>query len=189
MDYQSRFNAIRGDMADEASLIEWQADADFMRWLHEGPLVIDRHTIKRVGPKQATVTEPDGTVFEGIIFGPTCKDTLEDMLAHHRKGKPKEFRVLSDREMIEALTKRVEALENARAPQASALPEGVADLIDWTAPPKDRQEALLAKLREVNGLIGLAEDRGGRAPAELYGKRDRIESGIRYNRATSTETL
>lgn len=68
-------------------------------------------------------------------------------------------------------------------------PEELADLIDWQAPPRERQEALLVKLREVNGLIGLAEDRGGRAEPHLYKRRDKIESGIRYNRATSAETI
>lgn len=111
MDYQARFNAMRGDMADEASMLEWQADAEFQKWLRNGPITIDRHTVKRTGPKRCTVIEPDGTVFENIIFGPTCRDTLEDMLAHHRKGKPKEVRAPTDRELIEALTRRVEALE------------------------------------------------------------------------------
>lgn len=68
-------------------------------------------------------------------------------------------------------------------------PAELADLIDWTAHPKERQDALLAKLNEVNGLIGLAEDRGGRAEPELYRRRDRIDSGIRYNRPTLTETI
>lgn len=68
-------------------------------------------------------------------------------------------------------------------------PAELSDLIDWTAPPKERQEALLVKLREVAGLIGLAEDRGGRATPELYKKRDRLESGIHFNRPTLTETI
>lgn len=68
-------------------------------------------------------------------------------------------------------------------------PHEVVDLINWKSPPKERQDALLGLLREVNGLIGLAEDRGGRAAPELYTRRDRIESGIRYNRATSVEEL
>lgn len=72
---------------------------------------------------------------------------------------------------------------------AQIPPDDVADLINWQAPPKERQEALLVKLREVIGLIGLAEDRGTRADPALYKKRDRIESGIRFNRASSAEAI
>jgi hypothetical protein len=72
---------------------------------------------------------------------------------------------------------------------AQIPPDDVADLINWQAPPKERQEALLVKLREVIGLIGLAEDRGARADPALYKKRDRIESGIRFNRASSAEAI
>lgn len=75
-----------------------------------------------------------------------------------------------------------------QSPDIDPPPE-TSDLIDWTSPPRDRQDALLAKLREVNGLIGLAEDRGGRAAPELYRKRDRIESGLNFNRPTLTETI
>lgn len=115
MDYQSRYNAIRGDMANEESLLKWQEDEEFQVWLRTGPLTIDRHTITRTGHRQATVIEPDGTVFKDILFGPTCPDTLEAMLAWHRKGKPRETpRPPTDRELIDSLTKRVEALE-ARA--------------------------------------------------------------------------
>jgi len=74
-------------------------------------------------------------------------------------------------------------------PVAANPPAEAVDLIDWSAAPKDRQEALLVKLREINGLIGLAEDRGGRAEASLYRRRDAIDSGIRYNRATLAETI
>jgi hypothetical protein len=188
MDYQSRFNAIRGDMADEASLLAWQADKDFQEWLRNGPIVIDRHTVTRTGHKRCTVIEPDGTVFTDILFGPTVADDLAAMLAHHRKGKPREERRVTDRERIEILERRVDALE-ALLSNSITFPEDVADLIDWQAPPKERQEALLVKLREVQGLIGLAEDRGGRAEPSLYTRRDRIESGIRYNRASSAEAI
>jgi hypothetical protein len=92
---------------------------------------------------------------------------------------------------------RIAELEAALAAAAAPKPEPMTanppaealDVIDWTAPPKERQEALLVKLREVIGLIGLAEDRGGRADPSLYRKRDVIESGIRYNRATLAETI
>lgn len=189
MDYQSRYNAIKGDMADEASLLKWQGDEAFNEWLRNGPIVIDQHTIKRTGCKRCTVIEPDGTVFEDIVFGPNCFDTLEDMLAWHRKGKPSpKIYFFSDRDRIEILERRVDALE-ALLSNSIAFPEDVADLIDWQAPPKERQEALLVKLREVQGLIGLAEDRGGRAEPSLYKRRDRIESGIRYNRASSAEAI
>jgi hypothetical protein len=92
---------------------------------------------------------------------------------------------------------RIAELEAALAAAAAPKPEPMmanppaeaSDVIDWTAPPKDRQEALLVKMREVIGLIGLAEDRGGRADPALYRKRDALESGIRYNRATLAETI
>jgi hypothetical protein len=92
--------------------------------------------------------------------------------------------------LAEALRKLSEAnakLEEKRA--YTGPPPECADEIDWSAPPKERQEALLAKLRPILGEIGLAEDRGGRAAPALYRKRDVLESGIRYNRAVLAETI
>lgn len=100
----------------------------------------------------------------------TVADPAQAALIEHLRGE------------LEAAREKVKAAE-------SAPPAELADLIDWAAPPKERQEALLVKLREVAGLIGLAEDRGGRAPAELYARRDRLESGIHFNRPTLTETI
>lgn len=154
MDYQSRFNAIRGDMADEASMLEWQADEDFQKWLHNGPLVIDRHTVKRTGPRRATVTEPDGTVFENIIFGPTCPDNLEAMLAWHRKGKPKDVLQITDREMILALTKRVEALEAARSKPADMFDAAdLADLIREDEPHAEAQRRWRLQYTQLNNRL------------------------------------
>lgn len=68
-------------------------------------------------------------------------------------------------------------------------PAELSDLISYYDTPAEANDKLIALLREVNGLIGLAEDRGGRAEAELYRKRDRIESGIRWNRGRLAGTL
>ena len=69
------------------------------------------------------------------------------------------------------------------------IPHDLTDLIDPVDTPVQSNEKLLARLREVLGLIGLAEDAGGRAAPELYRKRDRLESGIRFNRGRMAETL
>jgi hypothetical protein len=200
MDYQSRYNAIRGDMADEASMLAWQADEGFQEWLRNGPLVIDRHTVTRTGHKRCTVIEPDGTVFTNILFGPTVADNLAAMLAHHRKGKPKpETPQLTDRERIEMLEKRVKRLEDLirEAPEPVEIPEflqdnppaELADLFDPADTAPQSNEKLLVRLREVLGLIGLAEDAGGRAAPELYRRKDRLESGIRWNRGRLAEVI
>ncbi len=70
-----------------------------------------------------------------------------------------------------------------------AIPADLADLIEPADTVAQSDEKLLARLREVLGLIGLAEDAGGRAAPELYRKRDRLESGIRFNRGRLAETL
>jgi hypothetical protein len=68
-------------------------------------------------------------------------------------------------------------------------PAELSDLISYYDTPAEANDRLIAMLREVNGLIGLAEDRGGRAEADLYRKRDRIESGIRWNRGRLSGTI
>jgi hypothetical protein len=109
---------------------------------------------------------------------------------------------LIDREAIEAELKA--QLAEARPPEpleADDLPipeflktpEGpppdLADLIEYADTPAETNEKLLVRLREVLGLIGLAEDAGGRAAPELYRKKDRLESGIRWNRGRLAGTI
>jgi hypothetical protein len=69
------------------------------------------------------------------------------------------------------------------------VPSELSDIIDYADTPVESNEKLLVRLREVLGLIGLAEDAGGRAAAELYRKKDRLESGIRWNRGRLAGTL
>ena len=70
-----------------------------------------------------------------------------------------------------------------------AVPHDLADLIEYADTPVETNEKLLVRLREVLGLIGLAEDAGGRAAPDLYRRKDRLESGIRWNRGRLAETI
>lgn len=84
----------------------------------------------------------------------------------------------------------LEAALAAKAEQApNPVPPELADLIETIDTPAETSEKLLVRLREVMGLIGMAEDRGGRASPDLYRKRDRLESGIRWNRGRMAEVL
>jgi hypothetical protein len=69
------------------------------------------------------------------------------------------------------------------------VPSELSDLIEYADTPAETNEKLLVRLREVLGLIGLAEDAGGRAAPELYRRKDRLESGIRWNRGRMAETI
>lgn len=121
---------------------------------------------------------PDVWLWDAINYRLVIKDSAGSVIAE------------TDYDAIIASLKSQLAEAQAKPePMTANPPADVLDVIDWTAPPKERQEALLVKLREVIGLIGLAEDRGGRADPSLYRKRDAIESGIRYNRATLAETI
>jgi hypothetical protein len=77
--------------------------------------------------------------------------------------------------------------EFLKAPEAP--PADIADLFEYADTPAETNEKLLVRLREVLGLIGLAEDAGGRAAPELYRRKDRLESGIRWNRGRSAEVI
>jgi hypothetical protein len=68
-------------------------------------------------------------------------------------------------------------------------PAELADLFEVADTPAESNEKLLVRLREVLGLIGLAEDAGGRAAPELYRRKDRLESGIRWNRGRGAEVI
>ena len=81
------------------------------------------------------------------------------------------------------------ALAEAKATQEVSVPSDLSDLIETADTPYQTNEKLLARLREVLGLIGLAEDAGGRAAPELYKRRDRLESGIRWNRGRLAEQI
>jgi hypothetical protein len=69
------------------------------------------------------------------------------------------------------------------------IPAELADLFDPADTAPESNEKLLVRLREVLGLIGLAEDNGGRAAPELYRRKDRLESGIRWNRGRLAEVI
>ena len=81
----------------------------------------------------------------------------------------------------------VEMPDFLKAPEAP--PAELADLFDPADTVPESNEKLLVRLREVLGLIGLAEDAGGRAAPELYRRKDRLESGIRWNRGRSAEVI
>lgn len=118
---------------------------------------------------------------DGEVIRETVTETVERVVY---QDNPEQARKIAE---LEAMLAAASAPKPE--PVAANPPAEVSDLIDWSASPKDRQEALLVKLREINGLIGLAEDRGGRAEPSLYKRRDVIDSGIRYNRATLAETI
>jgi hypothetical protein len=84
-------------------------------------------------------------------------------------------------QLAEALAKAPEPVEIPEFLQDNP-PAELADLFDPADTAPESNEKLLVRLREVLGLIGLAEDAGGRAAPELYRRKDRLESGIRGNR-------
>jgi hypothetical protein len=97
-------------------------------------LQFEGHTIEQYemdGVEAIRVIEPDGTVFDNMVFGPTAGQTLAEKLAHHRKGKPKETPQLTDRERIEMLEKRVKRLEDLM----NAPPEKI-DIPAFLKPPE-----------------------------------------------------
>ena len=97
---------------------------------------------------------------------------------------------------LEARVTKLEALFKA-PPEPVEIPEflqdtppaELADLFDPADTAPQSNEKLLVRLREVLGLIGLAEDAGGRAAPELYRRKDRLESGIRWNRGRLAEVI
>ncbi len=70
-------------------------------------------------------------------------------------------------QLAEALAKAPEPVEIPEFLQDNP-PAELADLFDPADTAPESNEKLLLRLREVLGLIGLAEDAGGRAAPELY---------------------
>ena len=140
------------------------------------------------------VMMPDG-VNADEWFASLVPDELPVFTA--RVGKTEKRLRVRMREVEERLT-RLEALMLA-APEKIEIPEflkgdepipaELADLFDPADTAPQSNEKLLVRLREVLGLIGLAEDAGGRAAPELYRRKDRLESGIRWNRGRSAEAI
>jgi len=91
-------------------------------------------------------------------------------------------------QLAEALAKAPEPVEIPEFLQDNP-PAELADLFDPADTAPESNEKLLLRLREVLGLIGLAEDAGGRAAPELYRRKDRLESGIRWNRGRLAEVI
>jgi hypothetical protein len=128
-----------------------------------------------------------------------------DLLREHREdvGETAPIPPVTDYDAIIADLKAQLAAKPAFEPHAEPEPMNVpeflkapempppelADLIEYADTPAETNEKLLVRLREVLGLIGLAEDAGGRAAPELYRRKDRLESGIRYNRGRMAETI
>lgn len=188
------------------------ATATFRQGSRPGPVFLDPEL--RTPARNPFLTKSDGIIHVYLNAGETYEVTIETprgrrwQFTHVAKAPGKtsvrevEVRVEVEKQVpveverivtvqdprqaaeIERLQAEIEALKSRTAP----VPEELGDLIDWSAPPRARQEALLAKWREINGLIQLSEDRGTRASADLYHKRDRIESGMTFNRPTLAET-
>jgi hypothetical protein len=130
-----------------------------------------REDIGEIPPQPLTVPlapVAPATDYEAIIAG------LKAQLAQARAPEPLEADDLPIPEFL-------------KAPEAP--PPDLADLIEYADTPAETNEKLLVRLREVMGLIGLAEDDGRRASAELYRRKDRLESGIRWNRGRMAETI
>ena len=131
-------------------------------------------------PQQAVeMTVPPQPLTAPLAAKPTPPQTDYDAIIAGLKAQ-----------LAEALAKAPEPVE---IPEFIKLPDEIpselADLIEFADTPAQSNEKLLARLREVLGLIGLAEDAGGRAAPELYRRRDRLESGIRFNRGRMAESL
>ena len=88
MDYAEKYTAIKELSVDQETLLQWKQDVDFVNWLiqQDGPVSIDGYTIERTNIRSATIIEPDGTVWENIVFSNDTPDTLEGMLNWHRFG-------------------------------------------------------------------------------------------------------
>lgn len=159
------------------------------------PVRLAEHALAWLGKGKGIVREEPPTVSGKTQHGaapvvpslpesPSEPEVIERVVHQDKPETLAKLAALADE--LAATKARLDA--RIASPEAP-IPDSLKDLIDWTAPPKERQEALLAKWREINGLIKLAEDRGGRATPEQYHKRDRIESGIHFNRPTSAETI
>jgi hypothetical protein len=101
----------------------------------EEPLTVNGYTIERVNCRKARITEPCGMVWDGIVFGQSCGDTLEEMLAWHcRGGRAVDEPVISDRERIAALVQRIEALEALLGAGAPQVTEPVTESVEEPVP-------------------------------------------------------
>jgi hypothetical protein len=98
------------------------------------------------------------------------------------EADPRDAEIQALKAELERAKAHIETVENTP-------PADLADLIEVADTPIETNDKLLARLREVLGLIGLAEDAGGRAAPELYRRRDRLESGVRWNRGRMAEQL
>ncbi len=152
--------------------------------------------IEQVGPYwQIRVGSRAGARENGVSLA-------RDLLKEHQEdvaAVPPEPLITPQADELAKLRARIAELEAEKLKPADdiavpeflkePIPHELTDLIDPVDTPVQSNEKLLARLREVLGLIGLAEDAGGRAAPELYRKRDRLESGIRFNRGRMAETL
>ena len=173
-------------------------------------LTFQGHTIQRYtieGENRVRIIEPDGTVFDNMVFGPACPDTLEAMLAWHRKGKPKDTYQPTDRELIAALTRRVEILEKwmaeGRDVQIPAFlkeapPHEIADTLEEyglkSADSYERvNETLVQALAKAKGSAELARGYGGafdgKSVVEWERKAQSINESIRWNSGRKVETI
>lgn len=148
---------------------------------------------------------------EGIAeCGRARKEHFDNLKRREPRPRPRAEKIYVDRieyrdrivekrvevpvENTEKLTNLERALREAQAkvnaqPKSVAVPEHLRDVIDWTAPPKARQEKLIALWNEVNGPIMLAEDRGQRVSSDQYRRRDRIQQSMEINAPTLVEQI
>jgi hypothetical protein len=177
--------------------VEFRGRHAVLYWMRRGP----------GGEEELRLTEPDGTLIADDLMPVPDDLDPEDWFNSLRpelmpvwiaeNGVTEKRMIVRMREVEERLT-RLEALMLA-APEKIEIPEflkgdepipaELADLFDPADTAPQSNEKLLVRLREVLGLIGLAEDAGGRAAPELYRRKDRLESGIRWNRGRSAEAI
>jgi len=142
-----------------------------------------RKDVGEAAPVQA-VTDYD-TISESLKTLAATETVIERIVAD-----PEQTARIADLEA--RLAEAEAALKEVHAPQVvpdAPIPDELADLISYSDTPVQSNEKLLVRLREVMGLIGLAEDDGHRAAPELYRRKDRLESGIRWNRGRSAEVI
>ena len=143
---------------------------------------------------EVTVESPNGDRYQFVHVaradGETVTETVEVVREVPVETIVERVVEVADPEQAARIAELEARLAKHEAVKPDApIPDELADLISYADTPAQTSEKLLVRLREVLGLIGLAEDAGGRAAPELYRKRDRLESGIRWNRGRSAEVI
>lgn len=145
------------------------------------------HDLMRLAMPEPVAPEPAQA--PRVRFRPVPVDvpiSIPEFMAVPDDPEPEPIRPDPRDEEIAALKAKLAAME---AKQEVTVPSELADLIELADTPAEANAKLLAKWNEANGLIQIAHDRGERPPIELILKRDRLESGIRWNRGRLAEQV